>query len=110
MTTVRILGPARNLRRVREQTATIEQVLGLFGSRGPAHTLTITVKLTETRRRIRLLFTRDAWEELQDRASTACVFIADRPLPEKDPPQQPRRRRQRPKPQVQPPLCMEGDW
>ena len=86
MASVRILGPARNLRRVREQIATVEQVLGIFGGSGPAHTLTVTLKLSETRRRIRLLMTRSAWEELEDRLNTACVFLMDRPLKEKEPP------------------------
>ena len=107
MATVRILGPARNLRRVREQVATVEQVLGLFGSRGPAHSFSVTFKLTETRRRIRVLMTRAEWEELEDRLTTAAVFIADRPLPEKEPPKQRRRRRPRAKAQVQPPLFEE---
>jgi hypothetical protein len=95
MTSVRILGPARNLRRVREQIATVEQVLGIFGGSGPAHTLTVTLKLSETRRRIRVVMSRAAWEEIADRLATAAVFVMDRPLPEKDPPPAARRKRKK---------------
>ncbi len=107
MTTVKILGPARNLRRVREQVATVEQVLGLFRSHGTAHAFSVTFKLTETKRRIRVLMTREALEELEDRLTTAAVFATDRKLPEKEPPPQTRPRRKRAKPQRQPPLFEE---
>ena len=36
--TITVLGLARNLRRVREQAAEVEDVQGVFGFRGPAHT------------------------------------------------------------------------
>ena len=101
---IKILGPARNLRRVREQAAEVEDVQGLFGFKGPAHTISITFRLMETRRRIRVTLNRPALEELIDRMATASVFFLDRPLQEKEPPQKPRCRRPRGKPQAQPPL------
>ena len=51
--------------------------------------------------------TRATWEELEDRLNTACVFVTDRIFSEKEPPQKPRPRRKRAKPQVQPPLFEE---
>jgi hypothetical protein len=106
--TITILGPARNLRRVREQTADIEDVQGLFGFQGPAHTIAITLRLPESRRRIRVTLNRAALEELEDRMNTASVFFLDRRLPEKEPPETPRRRRQpRGKPQPQSSLFEE---
>ena len=80
-------GPARNLRRVREQVATIEDVQGLFGSKGPAHTIVITLPATgDTAAALRVTLNRAAWEELEDRMTTASVFFLDRRLPEKEPP------------------------
>ena len=105
--TITVLGPARNLRRVREQAAEVEDVQGVFGFRGPAHTILITLRLPETRRRLRVTLNRAAWEELEDRMTTAAVFFLERPLKEKDPPPAPRRRRPRMKPQTQPPLFTE---
>ena len=57
-TTISILGPARNLRRVREQAAEVEDVQGVFGFRGPAHTILITLRLPETRRRLHVTLNR----------------------------------------------------
>ena len=105
--TITVLGTARNLRRVREQAAEVEDVQGVFGFRGPAHTILITLRLPETRRRLRVTLNRAAWEELEDRMTTASVFFLDRPLTEKEPPKTARRRPPRPKPQPQPPLFKE---
>ena len=72
--TVEILGPARSLLRVRQQTATLVRVEGKFGSAGDAAAVSVRFDLQESDKRLAIEIDSRAWDELRERIDRAFVF------------------------------------
>ena len=71
---VNILGPARQLLRVRERAAGLTRVDGIFGPAGPAQAVRVTFRFEDRGDRLAVTMNWAAWAELRDRVDRAFVF------------------------------------
>jgi hypothetical protein len=72
---LRLLGPARQLLRVREKPARVKSVEGQFVGEGDAVAVTATFEFVEDGRRLSIRFDRQAWEDFRQRLDRAFVFV-----------------------------------